>query len=103
MSAHTPGPWKVQEYLVDRLDREVGSTVSGDLRVRLRVVADDSPMVVADVVAGSAGDARLIAASPEMFAALEAVEAVLDGRQPVDVPGAVMIVRDALAKVRGGR
>lgn len=70
MSTHTPGPWEVQRYLVNERDEEVSSMARGNLKVRLRVVADDSPMVVADMVAGSPSDAHLIAAAPELLAAL---------------------------------
>lgn len=40
-------------------------------------------------------------AAPEMLAALSAIEAVLDGRQPKDVPGAVMVARAAIKSAEG--
>ena len=33
-----------------------------------------------------------------LLAACKAVESILDGRQPKDIPGAVMVVRAAIAK-----
>ena len=37
-------------------------------------------------------------AAPEMLAALKSMESILDGRQPIDVPGAVMVAHVAIAK-----
>lgn len=92
MSAHTPGPWGLTRWTAP--DDYGWSIKIGDAPHRLDVSAWSE---------SSEADARLIAAAPELLAALEAVEAVLDGRQPIDVPGAVMIARAAVAKARGGR
>lgn len=59
--------------------------------------------------AGCVGDYRPL---PERLAekqrndlvkALEAIEIILDGRQPIDVPGAVMVARTAIAKAKEKR
>ncbi len=36
----------------------------------------------------------------DLIAALRACEVILDGRQPIDVPGAVMVIRSALSKAQ---
>jgi len=48
-------------------------------------------------------NARLISAAPDLLAALKAIESIIDGRQPIDVPGAVMVARAAIAKAESGR
>ena len=44
----------------------------------------------------SRADAQLIAASPYMLKALKSIIAVLDGRQPKDIPGAIMAAQTAI-------
>lgn len=98
MNKHTPGPWVVQKYVVNARDEEVSSFERGNLRERLRIVADeDSMMVVSDMVAGGDADARLIAAAPDLLAALEAISraGTLNDQAVIDQ----MIA--ALAKARG--
>ena len=67
MSGHTPGPWAVQRYLVNDRDEEVSSLARGSLRARLRIVADEAPMIIADMVAGSSAEAALLAAAPDLL------------------------------------
>ena len=75
MSEHTPGPWEASEgvpsdiWHVDMPDRQFSITVSRG--------GDDWDMTVEEVQA----NARLIAAAPDMLAALEAL--VKWGERPV--------------------
>jgi hypothetical protein len=36
-----------------------------------------------------------------LLKALQAIVAILDGRQPIDVPGAVMVAQSAISKAQG--
>jgi hypothetical protein len=63
----TPGPWRVNKY---------GSVGAGETGA-LPIVAEVQPIYGADLRYGShAANARLIAAAPELYEALEAIGAV---------------------------
>ena len=47
-------------------------------------------------------NARLIAAAPDLLKACQAIIALLDGSQPKDIPGALMVAQSAIAKATGG-
>jgi transcription termination factor Rho len=109
VSAHTPGPWSVERYVVDRDEREVSGWSRGDMKERVRVIADDHPpaFIVADMVAGGSSDARLIAAAPDLLDALERLARTWDRLMPHNTttlsggPTAIEQARVAIAKARG--
>jgi hypothetical protein len=80
---HTPGPWNYQATAGDH-DFAVYGLDGRDIAL---------------VRNFHKANAQLIAAAPDLLAALRALECILDGRQPIDVRGAVMVIRHALAKV----
>lgn len=103
MSGHTPGPWKLRP--VSDFPRSFTlEVVAGDVAVaELECDARDAEAV--DVVRA---DASLIAASPELLAALESAVQVIEQTAPKDVPCGVIDVvlfgaRAAIAKARGGK
>lgn len=84
---HTPGPWRV-----------VPSSVKGTGTLRRDIVSDGtefSPSFVCAEVLEP--DARIIAAAPDLLAALEAATEALEGFGCEDVPH----YRAAIAKARG--
>lgn len=88
---HTPGPW---DYALH--------TVEGVQTFNAMVTRDDAPLclVIADMVEGTPeeqnANARLMAAAPDLLAALKAVVAVAD-RRTVEFDAA----RAAIAKAEG--
>ncbi len=106
---HTPGPWTIQRYVVDRLGNEVSSFARGNLTERLRIVADPAPMIVADMVAGGGADARLIAAAPDLLDVMTRCEALLSSITSISTdlaPFRDSILRQAravIAKAEGGQ
>jgi hypothetical protein len=112
MSAHTPGPWKVvietrpyldPSYYVTAVDPDA-SPDSGYLEVPFHVEAG------LDVCIGFAGgnartfksgrpeaNARLIAAAPDLFAALQAISRA----GTLNDQGVIDMMRAALAKATG--
>jgi len=46
-------------------------------------------------------DAKLFAAAPDLLKACQAIIALLDGSQPKDIPGALMVAQSAIAKATG--
>ena len=98
MTAHTPGPW--------RLESESRSPDGSDLLV----TTDDGAYSIADcrMQATGVGDteeaesnARLIAAAPELLAALKGILAALTqpATYPADLKYARRIARDAIVKL----
>lgn len=61
MSAHTPGPWSAEKYLLDDDEPNGGSVCEINCIVGY----------VAEIVHGNEADARLIAAAPELLEALK--------------------------------
>ena len=100
MAEHTPGPWKVSELFAD-----------GEIIRVFRTYEVVTPEydVCADLPWGgpirNEADARLIAAAPELLAALEAALASLEGQRRVDQSNedlaAVYQARAAITKAKG--
>ena len=96
MSKHTPGPWKVE-------DNPWGGTphVRSGRRRLLRLLAEGN-----EEIAESVANARLIAAAPDLLAALEAVtthlgELLIDLGPCEDDRDVLDVARAAIAKARG--
>jgi hypothetical protein len=83
--SHTPGPWEVREGKEEVWGPAVYAMGAHDLQ----------PLAAAETEA----DARLIAAAPDLLAALEQIQqrAVLGGR---DTTGIEVIARAAIAKAK---
>lgn len=92
---HTPGPWEVQPD--QRSQGEALAIVGGSSLIIAR-----TPKATLDMHRRvDEANARLIAAAPELLEALRAINQVLGGSQPIDIPGALMIARAAIAKAEG--
>lgn len=97
MSGHTPGPWKV-EY-----ENNDGARVSAIASVAwcpssAAFGADGSQVITADE---AEANARLIAAAPDLLAALEAVMATRTTPWRKDAMKANQLAIAAIAKARG--
>lgn len=93
MSAHTPGPWIVEDdkHGILVLAEGAGLSVSVTIPGR-KITAEDK------------ANARLIAAAPELLAALEEITAGLDessDTMPLIRGAEVKAARAAIAKARG--
>ena len=83
---HTPGPWHVEDSFVLSSQRECVAQVGGPIN---RTPTSDA-------------NARLIAAAPELLAALSDLVAICDGRLPEKrLP--IEAARAAKAKATGGQ
>ena len=94
MTAHTPGPWKVEVNPDDV--SEVWGIVSAEGKEIVETDAGFYPP--------SLNDARLIAAAPELLEALRVVIASGGLERPgsdANAANALSVARAALAKVRG--
>jgi hypothetical protein len=85
MSAHTPGPW----YWADNVP---------DAPPHYRMVVDADGFTVCDPSPMSEHDARLIAAAPELLAALQKI----DANAAESVEWIRRVAREAIAKATGG-
>jgi len=93
MSKHTPGPWAVDE-LVD------GYNIHAPASDCFVATASDPEMVWGAI--GREEDARLIAAAPELFEALEATASLLEKLGHIsDNSLTVGAARAAIAKAKG--
>jgi hypothetical protein len=93
VSAPLYGPWSLTPCECRLAANHAVRNAAGDI------------VTAVDILAGypeREAQARLIAAAPDLLAALRAIEAILDGRQPIDVPGAIMIARYWIDKAEGG-
>lgn len=89
---HTPGPWK---FVMN--DGFMNADIYGKNRNHTAVVwSGNNPSY--EIVQANA---RLIAAAPDLLAALQAIVKITDGSQPKDYPGALMVARVAIAKATG--
>lgn len=95
MKKHTKGPWQVirPEHPLEGFTHAINSPTGA--------VAWAFPPL--EDVGQAAANARLIAAAPEMLAALEAAKAILNAYIPPDnfdghAARALIMVRDAIAK-----
>jgi hypothetical protein len=94
--SHTPGPWHVQflgPQKADLIHKGTFAGISGGSGCPNHLDADDQAIWEAN--------ARLIAAAPDLLAALEAVRPYFEGEHAYDHPHCVQL-RDALAKATGG-
>lgn len=89
MTTHTPGPWS---YIP-----------SARVIVTNKPRPDDLAEVVEFRHLPTSANAALIVAAPELLRALESVERLLDGSQPRDIPGALMVVRSAIVLAGGAK
>lgn len=87
MSAHTPGPW----YWADNVP---------DAPPQYRMIADADGFTVCDPSPMSEHDARLIAAAPELLAALRDLVAVT--QQNYDNRHELAAALDAIERATGG-
>jgi hypothetical protein len=87
MSAHTPGPWRASPF----------SSVVG-----CAITAQPDPKKNTQMVASTytEADARLIAAAPDLLAAIRAILLDVDGANSIFRPS-VDLARSALAKAEG--
>ena len=99
-AAHTPGPWKFGKELTAR---------SGEWLVSFDAGSKGRGIAIAETRAGSGNEeanARLIAAAPELLAALETAYMALIGYLPAhrnDVTDAAIgAARAAITKAKGG-
>ena len=97
--SHTPGPWKVADRFTVWTDDGVGCEVA---RVEVENLDDDS-------LAQAESDARLIAAAPEMLAALKGLmelyasgRMVIEGEQDEGDDPLIGASRHAIAKAERG-
>jgi len=100
---HTPGPWNVDmwEYPQDDRRELVIQTATNRLAVLDWDQGQDNPYTIADNEARA--NARLIAAAPELLAALERMADAWPAQTP-DSPhfDAHIQARAAIAKAKGG-
>ena len=87
MSAHTPGPWEVRQH-------SYGDHRDADGIFPVGQILNIVPCVYGRTLEQCDANARLIAAAPELLAALSRVVAVMDGSQMRCIAAA----RAALAK-----
>lgn len=95
MTAHTPGPWVVASgYEIH--DRETRFDDTG-----ARIGSTPNRIAIVDSVFNVEGDARLIAAAPELLAALDnaltAMELDAPNKRRIEIAAA----RAAIAKAKG--
>lgn len=83
---HTPGPWHTESNQF---------TVWDDKHAVASVYGTNAPE---PMCSEARANARLIAAAPDQHAALLAIVKLLDGSQPKDIPGAIMVAQAAIAK-----
>ena len=105
MSGHTPGPWKVQRYLRPDLDDDpmgvyLVETAADALTPRYYEAEPETPELDA-VHSENEANARLIAAAPDLLAALEKLVRANYGQPSgVTVP-ALDQARAAIAQAKG--
>jgi hypothetical protein len=87
MSAYTPGPWEARP--------DPNACSPDDWCVGISAQNIDNVAVCSEC------DARLIAAAPELLAALRHIEGVAMAGEPRDLPGIVQTARAAIAKAEG--
>lgn len=85
---HTPGPWLAVKSQFHR-----GNPASLRLDIQSHGAVFSPAFVAGDILPG---DAKLITAAPVMLAALRAITALLEGTQPKDIPGALMVAQAAI-------
>lgn len=86
MSKHTPGPWAVWPTADSMIDVAVGPAVGG-VAVCQIVTADGRGINTAEAMERGNANARLIAAAPELLAALRKVSTCLSAWMEIADPG----------------
>jgi len=101
MSKHTPGPWKAEETR-DAGKRPVIEIVGAGRSVADLLIAGPNASHDSDGGTGRA-DAALIAAAPDLLAALEALYALVQGESPslLEDDHHDEMIRAAIAKATG--
>lgn len=104
---HTPGPWAV-EYIGDKLASETMSDATVCIVGDYRIVVKDQPSY--EFHGNDEDDARLIAAAPDLLAALQTCLTAEEERRATLKPGApattytenrIELIRAAIAKAEG--
>jgi hypothetical protein len=99
MNKHTPGPWSTDEKEHDEPYQDI--RIRSCFRGICRVWIDDAPCH--DYNAEQRANARLIAAAPELLAALQGLlRGIFDGPDEADAAMLVAKARDAVNKATGG-
>lgn len=94
MSKHTAGPWYV---------RKTGQHLNNPRLTNIEICYGKDDECVADTVYHEA-DAHLMAAAPDLLAALECVvEVICDDNEEYEDDDYVKQARTAIAKAKGGR
>lgn len=83
---HTPGPWEQGRFNIE---------VKPGLYYCLNNSSDTSAHELS-------ANAKLIATAPYMLQSLQAIRKIIDGSQPIDIPGAIMVIDNAVSKAIGG-
>lgn len=105
-NAHTPGPWHILPQAMDA-DTERHASACNPYAFRRHIAThadldDEGCRIVCDMRDGPEGDARLIAAAPDLLAALERLEAGIRLWMSRGVSNEDMAAaRAAIAKARG--
>lgn len=97
MSKHTPGPWRTCAANDGRCSCGLIWSIPADVVVTQLSDDEDSPQRTSDE---GAANAALIAAAPDMLAALEAVCGDLGAVRDMD-PHTLQIVKDAIIRASG--
>lgn len=105
-ASHTPGPWNAVkwEYPTRETGRKVEHVVVSPALLVATLNHGDEGDDVVDFVQTyeeGAANARLIAAAPDLLAALEACASRWDKDDEEDAPGLGEQIRAAIAKARG--
>lgn len=88
---HTPGPWY--------------TTAKGN-KYQAQIAQEPTGKTISVTYTGNDADARLIAAAPDLLAALEALVSIIYSEQPnpsVSLRALIPQARAAIAKAKGGK
>ena len=102
MSAHTPGPWSIWNFSDDPRHVAVGPDAGG-LAIADVVACNAHGCYTAETESRGQANARLIAAAPDLLAALQMVDRIWSNDQTanLDPESPLAIVRAAIAKATG--
>ena len=90
---HTPAPWSVEIDHSSNAPEFIRTHVDGEMY--------DLASVLCDETGNATANARLIAAAPELLAALEGLLQYTGGWDETDPTHPVVIARAAIAKAKG--
>lgn len=95
---HTPTPWIMDTPLIDGIHCACISTTHDAGNLRPKLIASCVPcQSLSEQVANARLIVRAVNSHQTLVDALQAIVAILDGRQPKDAPGALMVAKSALA------